>query len=505
LAHGHDDHPPQIPAADAEPVGGKATPGALVLLGGGALAMLLALAVMLISGQFNAFAFSYIAGYAFVLSLGLGSLFFVLVTTLFRAGWCVVLRRPVEHLASSFPVLAVLALPILLFVVAGDGWVYPWAQPMEQLKERYQLYHYGYVKDDPAGHGSQHTPGGDHAHDGEAHSLAPHDARIVLTADAPAGDTHGTPGYDDKGYHDDHDGHGAHGDHPWAPPYDLVEKKLAYLNTGFFMIRWVFYFAVWITLGALYWRWSTRQDDSGDLAYTHRREWWAPIGIILFAVTSTLAAVDLVMSLDPAFFSTMWGVYYFAGGFLGTVGLIILCCIALQSFGRLGHVTVEHYHDLGKLLFAFVFFWGYIAFSQFMLIWYGNIPEETMWFEHHGWTTVPEKVNGWSYVGLFILAGHFLVPFAFLLSRWVKRALPLLMVAAAWLVFMHYVDIWWVVMPHLDGATPLGSPATLTMQVCLAAGMLAIFLGAALLKARGVAMVPKGDPRLAESVRFENY
>jgi len=313
----------------------------------------------------------------------------------------------------------------------------------------------------------------------------------------------GTPGYDDKGHHDTDD-HGAH-DAPWAPAYDLVEKKVAYLNTGFFLIRWVFYFAVWGLLGTLYWRWSVRQDETADPNLTLKREWWAPIGLILFAVTTSLASIDLIMSLDPVFFSTMWGVYYFTGGFLGTVGLIILVCIALQAFGRLKHVTVEHYHDLGKLLFAFVFFWGYIAFSQYMLIWYANIPEETMWFEHHGWTTVPEKVNGWSYVGLFILVGHFLVPFAFLLSRWVKRALPLLMVAAGWLLFMHYVDVWWLVMPHMHNATPLGEPLVVVMQVCLAAGMLALLLGAALLKARHTPWVPKGDPRLAESVRFENY
>ncbi|MEM1207887.1 MAG: hypothetical protein AAGI54_01345 [Planctomycetota bacterium] len=517
MAHGHHHHPPAIAPGDATPPGDKATPGAMVLLGFGAVAILVALAIMLISGQYEAFAFSYITAYAYVLSLGLGCLFFVLITTLFRAGWCVVLRRPVEHVAASFPILAVLAIPIVLFVVAGDGWIYPWAQPMDQLKERYYAYHYAHAAhgdDHGAGHG-EHSHGDDH-HDAEhgkdePHAAADH-ANIVLVADAPAESHDDHAGHDHAAHADgDHAaaatyGHGeAADDPPWAPAYDLVEKKLAYLNVPFFLIRCVFYFVVWSVLGGLYWRWSVRQDASSDPELTLKREWWAPISIVLFAVTSTLAAVDIVMSLDPVFFSTMWGVYYFAGGMLGTVGMIILITMALQAFGRLTLVSREHYHDLGKLLFAFVFFWGYIAFSQYMLIWYGNIPEETMWFEHHGWTTVPGHVNGWSYVGLFILAGHFVIPFAFLLSRWVKRNALLLMIAAVWLMFMHYVDVWWIVMPMLHNATPLGNPVAVAMQVCLPLGMLALLLGAALLKARQSAWVPLGDPRLPESARFENY
>ncbi|MEM6334329.1 MAG: hypothetical protein AAF823_13415 [Planctomycetota bacterium] len=498
MAHGPADSPPALDPLDTEPVGDRATPGALAMIGIGAGLLLVALLLMVVFGKGYAFGFSYITAFAFVLSLGLGCLFFVLITHLFRAGWCVVLRRPVEHIAASFPVLAVLALPIMLLVVAGDGWFYPWAQPMEQLKERYQLYHYGYVKDDASYNTEQDSYGTpDHQADPD------HDAQSAIDADQPLILLAANEADPDHA-HDDH-GHAAHGEHPWAPPYDLVEKKLAYLNTGFFMIRWVAYFAVWIVLGLLYWRWSIRQDHTGEVDLTHKREWWAPIAIILFATTSTFAAFDLLMSLDPAWFSTMWGVYYFAGSMLATFALIILICVALKSFGRLKPVGVEHFHDLGKLLFAFVFFWGYIAFSQYMLIWYANIPEETMWMEHHGFTTVPDKVNGWSYVGLFILAGHFVVPFLFLLSRWVKRAVPLLMVAAGWLIFMHYVDVWWIVMPHMDGATPLGDPVTVAMQVCLAVGMLAILLGVALLRARRHAWIPTKDPRLGESVRFENF
>ncbi|MEM9252298.1 MAG: hypothetical protein AAGB29_08115 [Planctomycetota bacterium] len=508
MAHGHHHDPPKIDPADANPIGDKAKPGAMILLAFGGVAILIAIGLGLISGQQDAFAFSYIAAYAFVLSLALGCLFFVLITTLFRAGWCVVLRRPVEHVAASFPIMAVLAVPIVLFVVAGDGWIYPWAQPMDQLKERYYAYHNAHAAhgdDHGDAYGDDHDNHGDHDnHDhaedhGNDQAAADH-ANIVLVADTAA-DTHD----DHAGHGHAEDEHAAHADPPWAPAYDLVEKKLAYLNTGFFIIRMIFYFAVWIILGSLYWRWSVQQDTSHDPELTLKREWWSPISIVLFAVTSTLAAVDIVMSLDPVFFSTMWGVYYFAGGMLGTVGLIILITMALQAFGRLNLVSREHYHDLGKLLFAFVFFWGYIAFSQYMLIWYGNIPEETMWFEHHGWTTVPEHVNGWSYVGVFILAGHFIIPFAFLLSRWVKRNTLLLMIAAAWLIFMHYVDVWWVVMPLLHNATPLGDPVALAMQICLPLGMLALLLGTALYRARRTAWVPLGDPRLPESARFENY
>ena len=156
--------------------------------------------------------------------------------------------------------------------------------------------------------------------------------------------------------------------------------KRPYLNQPFFFIRWVIYFVSWIGLSLYFWRRSLDQDATGNDTITLRLQKLSAPAIIIFAITLTFAAFDLLMSLDPHWFSTIYGVYYFSGSFVGFLAVLILALMAFQNQGLLTRsITVEHYHDLGKLLFGFVFFWGYIAFSQYMLIWYGNIPEETGW------------------------------------------------------------------------------------------------------------------------------
>jgi len=164
-------------------------------------------------------------------------------------------------------------------------------------------------------------------------------------------------------------------------------------------------------------------------------------------LTLTVAAFDWIMSLDPHWYSTIFGVYFFAGSVVAVFSTLILLALALSP--TLGEViTEEHFHDLGKLLFAFVVFWAYIAFSQFMLIWYGNIPEETLWYAHR---TGP----GWEGVTVALAAGHFVLPFFVLLSRDVKRRVPTLAAGAVWMLAMHYLDLYWLVMPSLD---PRGLP-----------------------------------------------
>jgi len=200
------------------------------------------------------------------------------------------------------------------------------------------------------------------------------------------------------------------------------------------------------------------------------------------------------MSLDPHWYSTIFGVYFFSGAFLAAIALLILVANAVQRAGLLRRViTREHYHDLGKFLFAFVVFWAYIAFSQYMLIWYGNIPEETEWF-------LRRQSNGWGWVGLALLFGHFLLPFVALLSRYPKRHKRLLVVAAAWVLAMHWVDMFWLVMPE-------ASPGAFTfhvvdLTVLLGLGGLATAAFARALRDR--ALVPERDPRLIESLTFEN-
>ena len=158
-----------------------------------------------------------------------------------------------------------------------------------------------------------------------------------------------------------------------------------------------------------------QQDRSGLTVLTLRMERLSPVGLILLAGTITFAAFDFLMSLTPRWYSTIYGLYYFSGAMVGALASIILLAIALQAAGRLRNlVTVEHYHDLGKLLFAFVVFWGYMAFSQYMLIWYANLPEETEWYQ-------PRNSGVWAVVSLVLLFGHLLIPFLGMMSRQIKR------------------------------------------------------------------------------------
>ncbi|MCL4210853.1 MAG: hypothetical protein KJZ68_09310, partial [Phycisphaerales bacterium] len=233
-------------------------------------------------------------------------------------------------------------------------------------------------------------------------------------------------------------------------------------------------------------------------------------GIILFALTLTFAAFDWLMSQDPHWFSTIFGVYYFAGSVCSFVALAILISAFLQRSGRLTHaITTEHYHDLGKLLFAFgVVFWAYIAFSQYMLQWYGNIPEETLWWQprasgytgtvvYHGHEITPGAWNNWS---LFLLVGHFVGPFLAIISRMPKRNRVMLVAAAAWMLAMSWYDLFWLVMPvfHAD------HPGIVLTDVLCGAGVLAMVVAFAAAMARSVSLVPQRDPRLGESLAFEN-
>jgi hypothetical protein len=170
-------------------------------------------------------------------------------------------------------------------------------------------------------------------------------------------------------------------DHAKVEADHILHHKAAYLNPGFFLVRFVAYFAFWTLLGRYFLKQSLAQDKSGAADIGERMQKVAGPGMIFFGLSLTFCVIDLVMSLDPYWFSTMFGVYYFATCVLAIHAALVLTALWLQNNGQLKKsFTVEHLHDLGKMMFAFTVFWAYIGFSQFMLIWYANIPEETAWF-----------------------------------------------------------------------------------------------------------------------------
>jgi hypothetical protein len=274
----------------------------------------------------------------------------------------------------------------------------------------------------------------------------------------------------------------------------LLQWKSPYLNVPFFLVRALLFFGIWSFIALMYYRGSRGQDTTGDPSVSARLRRFAGPGIILLALTQTFASIDWIMSLTPHWYSTMFGVYFFAGSFIGFIALLSVIASGMRGAGLLETViSAEHLQDIGKLLFAFTVFWSYIAFSQFFLIWYANLPEETIWYK--------ARLEGsWTTVSLILMAGHFAAPFFYLMGRAVKRRNTTLALGGVWLLVMHYVDLYWQVMPTLH---PEGiRPSLLDVAAFLVVG--GFFVAAIGWLMRRQALVPLRDPRLPESLAFEN-
>jgi hypothetical protein len=275
----------------------------------------------------------------------------------------------------------------------------------------------------------------------------------------------------------------------------VLQEKSAWLNGPFFIARTVFYFAVWSSFAIWFHRKSVEQDRTGDPRLTKRMETTSTAALILFAFTVTFFAFDYLMSLTPHWSSTIFGVYFFAGCVLGFFALLTVVAMLVQRAGALKSViSADHYHDLGKLIFAFTVFWAYIAFSQYMLMWYANLPEETFWY-------AARQQGSWVWWSLLLLFGHFLVPFFALMSRNVKRRKPFLLAGACWLLAMQWADIYWLVMP---GKSPGAIPLSL-LDLAFFVGMGGMFCASASYQLSAHAVVALKDPRLSESLEFENF
>jgi hypothetical protein len=274
----------------------------------------------------------------------------------------------------------------------------------------------------------------------------------------------------------------------------LLKWKSAYLNVPFFVLRAAVYFAVWTTLALLLRKRSLAQDAQPQLDHVAGLRRLSAGGMLLFAVTVTFAAFDWLMSLEPHWYSTIFGVYFFGGCFLSGVSLIAVICFFLRRNGVLGEIiSAEHYHDLGKLMFAFTIFWAYIGFSQFFLIWYGNIPEETIWY-------LSRWEGGWSGVSFVLLFGHFAIPFLVLIFRAVKRSPILLSLVAIWILVMHWVDMYWLVYPtFMERSGGVG-----WIEIAPIVGIGGVFIALFWRSFTSRSAIPTGDPWLEASIKFVN-
>lgn len=280
---------------------------------------------------------------------------------------------------------------------------------------------------------------------------------------------------------------------------EILQRKAAYLNEGFFIARAIFYLAV--TSGAAWFfrTQSVKQDATGDVSHTHKMRKFAPVIMMFTAMSITFAAFDWLMSTDYHWFSTMFGVSTFAGCMVALYSCVSLSTMWLQSKDELNNtITVGNLHDAGKMLFGFVIFWAYVSFSQYMLIWYANIPEETAWF-------LLRKNNGWENLFWLLVFGHFLAPFFVLMSRHMKRNKKVLGLTAVWLLVVHYIDLYFVVMPTMphEGAGH-GGPHFHWLNVATWVGMGGLFVAMYVRNFRKDAMVAHKDPQLIASMEYDN-
>jgi len=282
-----------------------------------------------------------------------------------------------------------------------------------------------------------------------------------------------------------------HWAHEEAVSSDAILKgKSPYLNVTFFLIRVFAVLAIWGLFYYLLIRNSNAQDKSRDQLLTKKNIILSAIFIPVFAITITITAVDWLMSLEPHWFSTIFGVYFFASSVVASLAAVTLFVVKLKENGFMHPQLVDdHLFSLGALQFAFINFWAYIAFSQYLLIWYANLPEENFWFLHR-WQ------HGWEYLSILLIITHFIVPYAALLSQPAKMEPKRLKFISVWILVAHFIDIYWLVMPNFEGY--YFSWIDLVVPL-LAVGVIILIFN---YRAKKSNLVPVGDPKLQKGLDF---
>jgi hypothetical protein len=289
--------------------------------------------------------------------------------------------------------------------------------------------------------------------------------------------------------------------YPWVRPEAIEDERLRrvvalrapYLHPGWFVGRTTIYFAVWIFVGFWLRRWSRAMDRRPDPLAAHRMHAMSGALLPLVGLALSFAAFDWIMTLMPAWSSTMFPVAYFAGGFVGALALLTVLAAAADRAGLVPRINPSHYYALGRLLLAFVIFWAYTEFFQLMLMWIADKPEEVTFY-------LDRLRGGWAVATAILALAQFAVPFFLLLSYDLKRRRGPLSAIALWLVGAHYLDTHWMVVPAAHTAGARG--VWMDLAALLAVSGATVIYG--VLRLRGVPMVPVHDPALARAVRYES-
>lgn len=299
---------------------------------------------------------------------------------------------------------------------------------------------------------------------------------------------------------------GIHSLYEWSHPLSeikeesakkLIEHKAIWLNPSGFTIRAVIYFAIWIALAYFLLKWSRSQDNTPDpneaQTWVQKAQNLSGPGFLIYGMAVTFAGIDWIMSLDAEWFSTIFGLLTIAGQGVLSIAFLIAISVTLSKREPMSHVLQpKHFHDLGKLQLTLVMVWAYFSFSQLLIIWSGNLPEEIPWYL--------ERFKGpWRYIGIALIVLHFAMPFLLLLSRDLKRNGRRLVVVAWLLIVMRFVDLLWVIVPEFShGHSP--APASYLVYVAATIGLGGIWLGWFFWQLRQRALIPFNDPQLSEAL-----
>lgn len=273
----------------------------------------------------------------------------------------------------------------------------------------------------------------------------------------------------------------------------LLQAKSGWLNIPFFIVRSVIYFILWSSFTYFIVRSSRRQDENGDVSHTKINTRLSAIFLVVFALTFSLASIDWIMSIEPHWYSTIFGIYNFSGLFLNGLATLTIIVILLRRWGVFsGIVNDEHLHDLGKLIFAFSTFWMYIWFSQYLLIWYANIPEETSYF-------IRRESGSWATFSIMNVVFNWVLPFIVLISRSAKKNEGLLLKVCIIIMIGHWIDLFWMILPPF-----MTTPAFSIWEIGPMAGVVGLFFLVVFRTLSRANIIPVKDPMLIESLHYHS-
>lgn len=411
------------------------------LLGIGVLGLVVSLLYMF--GAFGPahqkeFAYSWLFAFFFFFTITNGGIFWTMLQHLSNAGWSVAVRRVFENLGSNAIVMIFFAIPFLVNIGGMQESLWEWIGIHRAA-----------------------------AHDAHGNTLEGLEEMVKSN-----------------------------------PEIHILVAKYGYLNITFWLARGVFFLGFLYLLIRTLRNWSVKQDSDGDFKHTFRARALCAFPLLIYALAVTFTAVDWVMSMDYTWFSTMWGVYIFAGGAWSSMATSILILSWIRKQGYLKTtVSMEHYHLMGKLLLAFTIFWAYIGFDQFFLIWYANITEETRFFHLR-------NSEGWWYLSNILVWGHFVLTFVLLLSASRKKKPDVMNWLCGWVLLMHFVDWYWLIIPERGPSLTHGDllwiPGAWWGDIFAWIGIGGISGWALLRRMSTASLYPCRDPRLLESVLATN-